>query len=88
MPDHIPFSEVRRRLEESVPDPKKREFVLGYLEGQAEHSGSEWQISSSRLKEALDRLGGDHESSAPSFRQVEKGGIAKIQQHFQSRPEH
>ncbi|MEK9147821.1 MAG: hypothetical protein AAB650_00105 [Patescibacteria group bacterium] len=86
MDSHHSFSEVRKMLEKSISDPKKREYILGYLEGQAERSGSDWKISSPRLEEALRRLGSSRESSAPSYRQVNTADVEKIRGHFQNRP--
>ena len=73
-------------LEESISDPQKREYILGYLEGQAERGGSDWKISSPRLQEALHRLASDRESAAPSHRQVDTADVEKIRSHIENRP--
>ena len=88
MSPYYSFNDVRKRLSKSVHDPKKLEFILGYLEGQAERFGDTWRISSSSLDTALKHLGFGRESSASIYRQVRPADVSKIEKHLKDKPIH
>ncbi len=89
MPSAYSFREVREKIEKAIPDREKREFIMGYLEGLAEHGGgssSEWQISREKLESALERLGVGSEAAARPHEQISSAEISQIQKHLQDRP--
>jgi hypothetical protein len=82
MPYSRSFHQIRKTLTKAIPDPRKREFILGYLEGHSEKTTGGLQISHHRLNEALHNLEKHHESSEPIWRQILPTDIAKIRKHL------
>ena len=86
MPYFHSFQQIRRKLARAVPNRQKREFILGYLEGQGERAGQNWRISSPRLKEALRKLEIGHESTEPVWRQILPDDVSKVKQQLGNLP--
>ena len=86
MPYFHSFQQIRRNLGKAIPNRQKREFILGYLEGQGERAGQNWQISAPRLKDALRKLETGHESTAPVWRQILPDDISKVKQQLGNLP--
>jgi hypothetical protein len=84
MPQYHSFTEIRRQLERTIVDPKKREFVLGYLEGHTEHRGksSSPMVSEELLNEALGKLSVGRQSGVSRYRQITPTDVAKIQKRI------
>jgi len=80
------FREIRKNLIKAMPyNKQKRDFILGYLEGQAEQrsGSSSWQISQRRLQDALKKLDVGRESTMPGWGQVKSEDVSKIKKQFQ-----
>ena len=82
MPYFHSFQQIRRNLGKAIPNRQKREFILGYLDGQGERAGQNWQISAPRLKDALKKLEMGHESTTPVWRQILPDDVPKVKQQL------
>lgn len=68
----------------TMKDPKKVEFVLGYLEGQGERFGQNWRISEGRLHDAFKKLAIGRETNASIYRQVGASDVSKIKKSIEN----